>query len=149
MKKFSFSLQPILKVKRIHEKQKKAELAGINEHLRSLYDKKAELERQFEDLTGRFLNEMDKGIPVSQMDWHSNFAEFLRTQQKNLDVSISQAEHRKSLKQSEMVALLKEIKTIEKLRETQYKEYLEQIAKEEEKELGDLISYKKSVEVSE
>ena len=44
--------------------------------------------------------------------------------------------------------MVKEIKTIEKLREEQYKAYLEEVSKEEEKVLGDLISFNKTMETA-
>ncbi|MGI5970196.1 MAG: flagellar export protein FliJ [Oscillospiraceae bacterium] len=146
MKRFVFSLQPLLKLKRINEKQKKTELAEIQNRLNELYAEKEELERRLEESSIGYKKEMRKGMPPPRMAWYANFADYLQAHLKALNASICEAERIKEAKQSELVTLMKEIKTIEKLREEQYRAYLEEAAKDEERVLGDLISYNKSVE---
>ncbi len=148
MKKFAFSLQSVLKVKTIQEKQKKQELAEIRNRLNELYAKQAELNKELDDSSLRYGDEMRKGMSVPRMAWHTNFADYIKTQLQQLDVIIRQTLEKKQAKQLELFALVKEKKTIEKLREEQYRAYLEEAAKEEEKILGDLISYNKSMETA-
>ena len=144
MKKFSFSLQPLLKVKRIQEKQKKAELAEILNRLDELHARERDHVKQLEDSNVRYEKEMRRGMPLPRMAWYTNYADYLGTQLKTLRISIDEAQQKKEAKQAKLVSLMKEIKTIENLREEQYRAHLNEIAKEDEKVLGDLISYNKS-----
>jgi flagellar export protein FliJ len=148
MKKFSFSLQPLLKVKGIQEKQKKAELAEIQRLLAELYAQQAELNRQFDDSRLRYGRDMRNGMPLPQMAWHVNYADYLQAQLKALLLRIAETEQKKEIKQTELLALRKELRTIDKLRDEQYRAYLQEVLKEEEKVLGDLISYNKSIKTA-
>ncbi len=148
MKKFTFSLQSVLRVKNIYEKQKKAELAEIQSFLNKLLAQKTGLERKLENSSLQYGAEMRQGMPVPRMAWYANFADFIQAQIKALELSIQEAEERKEAKKAELVAVVKEIRTIEKLREEQYRAYLEEVSKEEEKVLGDLISYNKTMEAA-
>ena len=148
MKKFSFTLQSVLNVKTIQEKQMKAEIARIQNKLNELFSKQAQLNEELEDSSLRYSREMQNGITVPQMMWYANFADYIQTQLKQLAVSIEETLRNKQTKQAELTALVKEKKTIEKLREEQYRVYLEEVAKEEEKILGDLISYNMTMETA-
>ncbi len=146
MKKFTFSLQSVLHVKNIQEKQIKAELAEIQNQLNKLFEKQTELKQQLDDSSGQYGDEMLKGMSVPRMAWYINFADYIQAQLKKLDSSIREVEQKLQNKKTELIAIVKEIKTIEKLREEQYRAYLEEVSKEEEKVLGDLISYNKTTE---
>jgi flagellar export protein FliJ len=149
MKKFTFTLAPLLKVKRIQEKQKKAELAAILSELGELNAKKEDAVRQLEESSQRFGRELRSGMPLPRMAWYSNFAGYVEEQLKTLQSAIDEAEHRMRKKQEELLSLSKEMKTIEELREEQYRAYLEEVSKEEERILGDLISFNKATETAE
>jgi flagellar export protein FliJ len=149
MKKFTFTLAPLLKVKRIQEKQKKAELAAILSELGELNAKKEDAVRQLEESSQRFGRELRRGMPLPRMAWYSNFAGYVEEQLKTLQSAIDEAEHRMRKKQEELLSLSKEMKTIEELREEQYRAYLEEVSREEERILGDLISFNKATETAE
>ena len=148
MKKFSFSLQSVLNVKTIQEKQKKAELAEIQNQLNELLAKQADLNKELEDSSIRYSREMQNGMSAPQMAWYVNFADYIKTQLKQLAVRIEETQRNVQIKRAELTALVKEKKTIEKLREEQYRAYLEEVSKEEEKVLGDLISYNMTTETA-
>jgi len=149
MKKFSFSLAPLLKVKRIQEKQKKAELAAILAELGELNAQKEDAVRQLEESSLRFGREMRSGMPPPRMAWYSNFAGYVEDRRKALQAAIDEAQQRKWEKQEELLSLGREIRAIEELREEQYRAYLEEASKEEERILSDLISFNKSTETVE
>jgi flagellar export protein FliJ len=92
---------------------------------------------------------MRSGMPLLFMAWYSNFADYIGEQLKTLQAAINEAQQKKEAKQAELVPLGKEIRTIEDLREEQYHAYLEEVSKEEERILGDLISYNMSTETAE
>lgn len=148
MKKFVFSLQSVLRVKCIQEKQKIAELAEIQNQLNEFFTQQMDLKKQLESSSSQYGDEMRKGMTVPQMAWYTNYAYYIKSLLKKLDVRIRETEQKKKAKRAELISVVKEIKTIEKLREEQYRVYLEAVAKEEEKIMGDMISYNKTIEVA-
>lgn len=146
MKKFVFSLQSVLKVKKVQQEQKKGELAKIISELNMLYAEEETLNLQLENSSRQYVDDMLNGMQSSRMLWYCNYAEYIKDQLKRLGGQIEETEQKKEEKQTELVAFTKEIKTLEKLRQEQLIEYMDQTAKEEEKEIGDLISYNKTVE---
>jgi flagellar biosynthesis chaperone FliJ len=81
-----------------------------------------------------------------QIAWYDNYTVFLNHRLAKLAVLIRDAERIAELKKSELVAIMREIKTLERLKEEQYLTYLEDSAKEQEKELGDLMSFQSTGE---
>ena len=148
MKKFTFSLQSVLRVKNIQGKQREAELAEIQNQLNELFAQQENLEKQLENSSIQYGDDMLNGMQVPQMAWYANFADYIQTQLKKLGVRIGEAEQKKQIKKAELISVVKEIKTIEKLREEQYRAYLEEVSQEEEKVLGDLISYNQTMETA-
>ncbi len=148
MKKFTFTLQSVLRVKTIQEKQIKAELAEIQGQLNDLFAQRTDFQQQLEISSAQYGDELQKGLSVPRMAWFSNFADYINGQLKQLEVQVRKTEQKLEEKKAELIAAVKEIKTIEKLREEQYRAYLEEVSKEEEKVLGDLISYNNTVEAA-
>lgn len=146
MKKFVFSLQSVLKLKKVQLELKKGELAKILRELDELYSEEEALKLQLENSSRQYADGMRDGMNISRMLWYCNYAEYIKDQLKRIGVQIEQVELKKEEKQIELVALMKEAKTLEKLRQEQLKGYLDQVAKEEEKEIGDLIAYNKAVD---
>ena len=114
----------------------------------SCTQKKTDLNHRLDDNSIRYGSEMRSGMPLPRMAWHANYADYLQTQIKALLIRIGEAEQQKEIRQTELVSLMKEMSTIERLREEQYRAYLHELANEEEKVLGDLISYDMSIETT-
>jgi flagellar export protein FliJ len=139
MKKFTFSLQSVLRVKNIYEKRKKAELAEIQSFLNKLLAQKAGLERKLENSSLQYGAEMLQGMPVPRMAWYINFADFIQAQIKALELSIQEAEERKEAKKAELVAVVKRSDE-RKAREGAIQGLSGRGFERREKVLGDLIS---------
>ena len=136
------------RVKTIQEKQKKAELAEILNQLKKLQEEAESLRRQLEENNSRYCDGLSSGMPASQMAWYDNFTCYTNELIEKICVRIKEVEQKKEVKQSELVFLVNEIKTLEKMQEEQYREYLRQVAKEEENVLGDLMSYASAAETT-
>lgn len=148
MKKFRFSLQAVYQFQKTLEKQKKIELSEIQAELNRIFIEKADCEQRQDDSSRQYRKSVGTGMPASQMAWYGNFAEYLQDRIRQLNGIIEELEKKKQLLQSELIAVMKEIETLDKLREEQYRIYLDETAKEEEKELGDLMSYRKTAETA-
>jgi flagellar export protein FliJ len=143
LKRFVFTLQSVLAYKQTVEKKQKAELAEIRALLQRLRAQDAELDAAFER-TGQSLERAlreQKDVP-GEMARHDAFFRRIRDEKAALAVKIALAEQERIRRQEALIATMKEIKTLENLKEEQYALYLEETAQEEAKELGDLISFK-------
>ncbi|SMC35653.1 flagellar export protein FliJ [Papillibacter cinnamivorans] len=148
MKKFRFTLQAVYQFKKTQEKQKKAELSGLSAEISRLTKEKTGFERKLEEDSEEYRRTVSAGMPASQMAWYGNFAQYIQDMLRKVNAVLAEAQRKRELLQSELVAVLKEMETLEKLREEQYRAFLEEAAKEEEKELGDLMSYRKTAEAA-
>ena len=142
MKKFVFSLQSLLNYKLTVERQQKADLRKAQQALRELQDEEQRLLRAYAE-NERSLEEAlrkNKNV-VKALSEHDAFFRFLRDALIAVRERIVRAERVVAECQTRLIRTMREIKTYNKLREEQYREYLKEIQLEEEKEIGDLVSF--------
>jgi len=142
MKKFVFSLQALFNYKQTVEKQQKAELRNAQQMLRELQEEEqrlleayAENERSLEKALSNNIN------VVTALSEHDAYFHFLRDALRELRERIARAEKVVSECQARLITTMREIKTYNKLRAEQYREYIKETQSEEEKEISDLVSY--------
>jgi len=142
MKKFKFTLQALYNYKLTVEKMQKTDLKKAQQALRELIAEEqrlllayAENERSLEIALRR--NE----DVVTALSEHDAYFRFLRDALKEIRKRIEKAEEVVLKCQERLIITMKEIKTYTKLRDEQYQAYLKEIQAEEDKELGDLVSF--------
>ena len=147
MKKFVFSLQALFDYKLTVEKQQKAELRKAQQFLKELIAEElrllnayAENERSLE----KALRE-NKDVATALSE-HDAYFRYLRDALKEIRERIVRAEKIVAECQARLIITMREIKTYNKLRSEQYYEYLKEVQSEEEKEIGDLVSFNTIVE---
>jgi len=142
MKKFVFSLQALFNYKQTVEKMQKAELKKAQIALRELLNEEQRLLRAYADnessLEKALRNNNDVGTALSE---HDAYFRFLRDALKELRERIVKAEEVVLKCQERLIVTMKEIKTYNKLREEQYLRYRKEVQAEEDKEMGDLVSF--------
>ena len=142
MKKFVFSLQSLFKYKQTVEKQQKAELSAAQQALRALRDEEQRLMDAYAENERSLENALRDNVNImSALSEHDAFFRYLRETLIELRVRIAKAEKVVSVCQARLIATMREIKTYNKLRAEQYQEYLKEVQSEEEKEIGDLVSF--------
>ena len=142
MKRFKFSLQAVFNYKLTVEKQQKAELKKAQQALRELLDEEQRLLRSYADNERSLERALRVGRDVaSALSEHDAWFRFLRDALKELRERIVKAEEVVAQCQGRLIATMKEIKTYKKLRDEQYGEYLKEVRDEEDKEMGDIISF--------
>ena len=147
MKKFVFTLQALFDYKITVEKQQKAELRTAQQTLRELLDEEQRLLEAYAENERSLENALRENIDiVAALAEHDAFFRFLRDALKELRERIVKAEQVVSECQARLIITMREIKTYNKLRAEQYQEYLKEIQTEEEKEIGDLVSYNTVIE---
>ena len=142
MKKFVFTLQALFDYKITVEKQQKAELKKAQQALRELLDEEQRLLNAYAENERSLERALRENINVAAaLSEHDAYFRFLRDALKELRVRIVRAEKIVSECQARLITTMKEIKTYNKLHDEQYQEYLKEVQSEEEKEIGDLVSF--------
>lgn len=141
MKKFAFRLAVLLRFKLSTEKEQKAQLLEIQELLRRLEAERAELLARQAANGAAFAKEAREGITGERMLVYSHYFEHLRAAIAEQGRRIEAAKVEKGKRQAALLRTMKEIKALRKLREAQYAEYLAEVAREEEKAIGDIVSF--------
>jgi len=143
MKKFVFTLQALFNYKQTVEKQQKAELRNAQQALRALLDEESRLLAAYAENERSLEEALRENINIAAaLSEHDAYFRFLRDALRELREKIVKAEMIVAECQTRLIRTMKEIKTYDKLRAEQYQEYLKEVQTEEEKEMGDLVSYK-------
>jgi flagellar FliJ protein len=123
MKKFAFTLQSVLNVKRALEKQHLGELAACNIRIRGFEEKRRELIKRESGQHEEFRQKLEEGISSAElMMWRdANFAARERVDYQN--TVIEQAEGERLRIEKRLMILMQERKILEKLREKQWEDY--------------------------
>jgi len=146
MKKFKFSLEPLLRYRTFIEQKAKQELA---EALKNLSDCEEEIKKLENDKTQAMItmdNEMAKGITSDQYRLHTSFLD-------SLDAMILSEEDRriklmKVVREKQQILAKRSVdkKAIENLKQKKKTEYLEEMALSEQKMSDEIIMARKARE---
>ena len=140
MKKFEFSLERLLGFKRsMYEKERNA-LAQLRVQRLALEAKKEETQRQIAVMEAEFREKAANGVKmdeVNRLSFHQTNAGRLIEQ---LDVDIEQMDVLIQRQLEVVIQLDKDVKGLEKLRETQWDEYTAEAMKAEQERILELVS---------
>jgi len=142
MKKFKFTLQSLFNYKQTVERLQKAELKKAQQALRELLDEERRLQKAYADNERSLERALRKNVDVvSALSEHDAYFRFLRDALKELRERIVKAEEIVAKCMEKLIVTMKEIKTYVKLRDEQFMQYLKEVQAEEDKEIGDLVSF--------
>ncbi len=141
MKKFKFTLATLLKIKEAQEKQKKLELAEAERLLRAAIDELEALYAAFETKRAEYSEKLKTGADVNDLQSFSRYFTYLRERTELQKVKVKQAEAERLKRQEALIEAMTEVKALNKLKEAQYEAYLQELKVEQEKEIGDFVSF--------
>ena len=142
MKRFQFTLQPLLNYKHTIERMQKVELRNAQQTLQMLLDEEQRLIEAYAENERSLERALQSNIDVAAaLGEHDAYFRFLREALKALKVKIISAEKVVSECQARLIITMREIKTYNKLKTEQYQAYLKEAQSEEEKEMSDLVSF--------
>jgi flagellar protein FliJ len=144
MKKFTFSLQTVLRIREIFKKQKQTEYSQACAELERLFSIKESLESELGKCTDAYGAAMESAMTGSQIAWYYDYTGFLKDNILSLAAPIRDAQRNKDALREQLITMTREVDALERLKKEQYHRYLCEAAKEEEKMLGDLMSYESS-----
>ena len=142
MKKFAFSLQAVYKYKLTVEKMQKADLSRAENVLRELRERERRLNEDFAAAAaGRDAALSEHTDVIARLEEYDRYFRYIREAKEQLALEIEKAERVRDMCRIKLLATMKELKTYKKLKEEQYRQFLKELASEEEKNIGDLVSF--------
>ncbi len=136
MKRFSFSMQKILNLRLFEQKQAElelgkanAEIARIQNQLKAIAEKRIRLSKQTANTTD-----------INVYNQTSQHFIFLNQRKEALLEELAQAELVAEEKRAVVREAMKKVKALEKLKEKKMTEWKQQLQKEEDEELDDLVT---------
>lgn len=144
MKRFVFTLQTVYDVALSTEKQQKVQIRRLEEQLRQLNEELNAMKEQYLDAKERCAKEMETGLASDRLAQYSLYFESLIARMVEHKEAIISTEKERERWMQMRIQTRREIRTYETLRDAQYEEYLLEMKREEEKEIGDLLSFQVS-----
>ena len=142
MKKFVFSLAAVYEYKQTVEKLQKADLSNAQAALRALQEEEYRLELAYANNKKTLDEALASNTGVADaLVQHDAYFRYLRDAREVLAAKIVKAEEHKEKCQALLITTMRELKTYENLRAEQYAAYLKEVQAEEEKNMGDLVSF--------
>lgn len=149
MKKFNFTLDKVKNVKETVFEMEKAELAKLQAELHQLQLQKSSLENDLSKKSQNFQALMQRGVVADDLRQFQYMKTSMENQIKTLDRNIARQQVLIEKQLKRVVEADKEVKVLDKLKETQLEEYHYLESKEQEEFILELVSNKISKEASE
>lgn len=148
MKKYSFRLQTVLEMREKKLEDKRREMALViaklneqNQQLQGIIQKQEDAKITLENIYGS-----GRELDILEVTNYKNYLGKMITDAKNQQIVIDRTKNLLRFKQLEVTEALKEVKILEKLKETQEKKFYEHYNYVQAKEIDDIAStrYKKT-----
>lgn len=141
MKKFVFSLYALFEMKKTQKDQLQTEYAEAEALLDQALREKAALDKVCADESERYEAKVKKGITAGDIGAHAVYFADLREKIAAAAGHAAFAQEEAARKQTALIEVFKEVKSLEKLRQKQYREYLMEGAKRETSICEDILSF--------
>lgn len=145
MKKFKFTLEPVLRYKSMMERQKLQELALIRAEIEELENKRDQIIKRKHWAMEDFKSKVSTGVKPPSIKNYIDYFARLSEDIERVAQEILRKEKEEERVIEEIVVLRREKKSMEILKERRYEEYLIELKRYEDKQLDELVSYKESV----
>jgi len=142
MKQFKFTLQAMWDLTISAEEQLKMQMQKNEETLVRLKYELDSLEKARMKAKQAYIQNMQKGMQADMLKSYTSYIDEYNLLINKQKAMIERVEMEKQRLVAEKIRLYKELKKLQSIRDKQYAEYLTEVKNEEEKEMGDIISYK-------
>jgi len=142
LKKYSFRLQPVLNLKEKALEDKRLEMAKV---IKLLNDYQTEMDTLKEKYSAYKLkieeiSESEDVLNITELSIYDKYMFELEQHIKRQTVTIENTRKVLKIKQNEVNEALKEVKVLDKLKETQSKKFYDAIYKKEAEEIDDIVT---------
>lgn len=144
MKKFKFRYANILKLRLDNENDIKTKLKKLNQELHRLESSKLETEDAYKLYRHHVEEEMQSGLKGYEIQRINEFQSYYRNHINKLTLEIQSMEEQIEAVKLELMEAIKERKIMEKIKEKDYKAYLDEINVMEGKVTDEVVNFQNS-----
>lgn len=144
MKKFIFSLESVLRYKKETLDMLKNEMAQLQMKIQGLEKEISRVKQEYSDLNRALVLEMKAGVEPRGIAVYKRYFAELDRRERKLESQKAAVQRAAAEKQEEIVHLKSNISGLEKLRESQQKDYEAQSRKEQELLIEEFVSRRKN-----
>lgn len=141
MKKFTFTLHTLLDLNISLEKQQKNELAIINRRIQILNDEKLQKEFEITQVQIQLSEKLKTLCDVDTLSNSNRYITALNYKIRGIEELLDEQNLQRQNVQEELTKTMIKRKSLEKLKEKQYKQYLAELKTEEEKASDDFVTF--------
>lgn len=145
MKQFVFTLQPLYDMQENIEKQYKMQMGEIEAELKKRLGDLEVLNGNFERMRNEYCGAVASGMQAARVKEYGHFFDRLKAVIALVQEKIAHLEREKEKCMAKLIQARREKKLLDKVRENQYKAYMDEFKKEQDKKVDDLVSYRASV----
>ena len=142
MNKFSFKLEGILSIRLKLEEQAKMEFGNARARLNEEEEKLDGLENRKLGYENEMREVMLEKLDVKKINSLHAAIEVMKDKIKTQKLAVKRAENQVELARIRLNTAVQERKTIEKLKEKEFEEYMKEYNAEESKQVDELVSYR-------
>lgn len=142
MKKFVFSLEKVLNLKKQVLEVKKNEMLKIENKIKEIEDEQVRLRQEFKINNIKSNEEMSKGTTPDKIMTYKLYSSSLIKKENKLKEDLLEQLILREKKKQELIDVKAEISGLEKLEEKQKTEYNSSIRKEQEKAIEEYVNQK-------
>lgn len=146
MKKFSYSLQNVLNLKEKMESQEKVLFQAAMAELRKEQEVLEELEQRKLGYEERLRECVSTKLDLLSVKTNREAIEIMKDRIQQQVGRIRRAERHAEVARMRLEEAIKERKTLEKLKEDAFAQYMKDYEKEEQKEIDELVSFRHKTE---
>ncbi len=144
MKKFKFKYENVLKLRLDFENDIKNKMKKLNQTLQQLENDKIISENAYRAYRKQVEEELQNGVKGYQMQRINAFQSFYRKQIEEFEQEILYMEQQIETVKTELMEAIKERKIMEKIKEKDYKSYLDEINVMEAKATDEVVNFQNS-----
>ena len=148
MKKYSFRLQPVLNLREKALEDKRLEMAKVIKLLNDLQIELDTLKKTYSSyrLQIEEISLSSEALNVSELATCNSYMSTLEQQMQDKQKMIEHTQRVLQVKQNEVNEALKEVKVLDKLKETQSKKFYDAVYKKEAEEIDDIVTARYKVQ---
>jgi flagellar FliJ protein len=141
LKKFKFSLQGFLDINIALEKEQKNQLAIINGKISVLESEADLIMKNINNNRIAYINLLSVAPDISRIKNLNSYIKFLNNELLIVDNEIQIENKRRETAQEALIETMKKRKSLERLKEKQYRQYLNDVERSIEKNIEEFASY--------
>lgn len=141
MRKFVFTLHALLHVRELLEKQERHHMLELTREIRELENERERMSGRRDGAACSLSGRMGAGVTVIEAQQVAGYLKRMTAELRAQDERIRSATAELEQCRARLVEVLKDINMLEKARDKQYQQYLADVQTEDEKLIGDFVSF--------